>query len=342
MSTLNPPESFTLSIKLALYAGIVISFPFLLFFLAEFILPGLHNHEKKLMAPALLIGFGLFLTGVLFSYFVVTPRALEFFSNYTENLGMENDWRIGYYVAFVTQLTLVFGLCFELPVVVMALVKLELLSYEMMRNTRPYAIVIIFFVSALITPTTDVITLFMLGAPMTVLYEICIWLAYFSNRKQRKIEAKEEAERQERIAALALTGTAPEGEEGDGHEDDPYHPYHDDYHDHHHHDGDDHDDVEDAYHDPDYYPGHHENYHDDPEPEVPEPKPASGTVATGGEDAAEEATPSDGAGDSSSNDSQDDTPSEDSPTDEPQDDDAEEEDDHGDHHNDPYRQDDEK
>ncbi len=315
MSVLNPPEAFTLSIKLSLYAGIVLCFPFLLYYLAEFVLPGLRAEEKKLLAPSMGIGFGLFLIGVFFSYYVVTPRALEFFNNYGERLGMQNDWRIGYYVGFVTQLTLVFGLCFELPVVVMALVKLELLSYEMMRNTRPYAIVIIFFVSALITPTTDVLTLCLLGVPMCVLYELCIWLAYFNNRKQRRIEATEEAERAARRAALALQGVAASSHDED--EDDTEHDaYHDAYHDDHH----------EEHHDPDYYPGHHEHYHDDPPPA--EPRRAPGTVGMGDETGAEPA----------------DAPAEPEPSEDPapgekgdEEESHEDADDRGDHHNDPYR-----
>ncbi|CAN5449997.1 hypothetical protein BH23VER1_BH23VER1_03880 [soil metagenome] len=327
MSVLNPPESFTLSIKLSLYAGIVLCFPFLLYYLAEFVLPGLHAQEKRLLAPSMGIGFGLFLTGVLFSYYVVTPRALEFFNNYGERLGMQNDWRIGYYVGFVTQLTLVFGLCFELPVVVMALVKLELLSFEMMRNTRPYAIVIIFFVSALITPTTDILTLCLLGVPMTILYEMCIWLAFFSNRKQRKLEAKEEAERAERRAALALQvkGTAAKSHHD---EDDQDPDDHDDYHDHH-----DHDDPDHSHHDPDYYPGHHEHYHDDPDPHHDPPvtpKPAPGTVPNVPAQPADPADPADPTDPTDPSD----------PSDPPAE--PDEPDDRGDHHNDPYREDEDR
>src|ERR1035437_7808766 len=94
--------------------------------------------------PALAIGSGLFLVGVCFAYFLVLPRALEFFYDWSTSLGVSNDWRIGDYISFATQFTLLFGASFELPVVVMVLVKLGLIGYEGMSRTRSYAIVAIF------------------------------------------------------------------------------------------------------------------------------------------------------------------------------------------------------
>ncbi|MFZ9941464.1 MAG: twin-arginine translocase subunit TatC, partial [Luteolibacter sp.] len=130
MSALKPTETFMLSMKLSFYAGIVLAFPLLLLFILQFVLPGLHRHEKRVLWPAMGIGFGLFLGGVLFAYFGVLPRALEFFYEWSGNLGVSNDWRIGEYISFAMQFTLLFGLAFELPVVVMVFVKLGMLSYE--------------------------------------------------------------------------------------------------------------------------------------------------------------------------------------------------------------------
>lgn len=208
MTALGPAETFTLSLKLSFFAGIVLSFPLLLWFMAEFILPGLTREERKLVFPSVLVGFVLFLIGVCFAYFVVTPKALKFFYEYSLRLGVVSDWRIGYFVSFVTQFTLIFGLCFELPVVVMALVKLGLLSYPTMNRTRSYAIVAIFIISAVITPTTDAITLLMLAVPMVVLYEICIWLAWLIERKEKREAEKEEKEWQERRLKPALAPAA--------------------------------------------------------------------------------------------------------------------------------------
>ncbi len=235
MSTLNPTESFMLSMKLALYAGIVIAFPLLLAFILQFILPGLHAHEKKALYPALAVGFGLFLGGVLFAYYWILPNVLEFFYSYGESMGIANEWRIGYYLSFATQFTLIFGLCFELPVIVWVLVKVGLLNYELMSRTRSYAIVAIVIISAIVTPTPDAFTLMLLAAPMIVLYEMSIWLAWFDARRAKKREDEEEQRRMKSIlekdhAAPVAPDVMP----------DPYPTSH----------YADHDSYHDAYHDP--------------------------------------------------------------------------------------------
>ena len=215
MSALKPTETFMLSMKLSFFAGIVVSFPFLLLFILQFVLPGLHANEKQALWPALAIGFGLFLGGVLFAYYGVLPRALEFFYDWSGKLGVSNDWRIGEYITFATQFTLLFGLSFELPVVVMVLVKLGLLSYSTMSATRSYAIVAIFVIAAILTPTPDIFTLSLMALPMIVLYEICIWLAWFQKRREDREEAAEAGEnaarrlaRQSAIAVAPLTEPA--------------------------------------------------------------------------------------------------------------------------------------
>lgn len=199
MQSLNPTEGFMLSFKLAFFAGLVISFPLLLYFLMQFILPGLHANEQRALLPALAIGFFLFLSGALFAYFIILPLVLDFFYQYSSEMGIENDWRIGYYISFATQFVLIFGLAFELPVVVMTFVKLGILSYEMMRTTRSYAILAIVVIAAIVTPTPDALTLSLLAVPMYLLYETCIWLAYFLNKKEKAQEAQEEAERLNRL-----------------------------------------------------------------------------------------------------------------------------------------------
>lgn len=202
MSALKPTETFMLSMKLSFFAGIVLAFPLLLLFVLQFVLPGLHRHEKRVLWPAMLVGFALFIGGVLFAYFGVLPRALEFFYEWSGSLGVSNDWRIGEYISFATQFTLLFGLAFELPVVVMVFVKLGLLSYETMSSTRSYAIVAIFIAAAVLTPTPDIMTLLLMALPMIVLYEICIWLAWFDRRNNRIEEEREAREREERLNYL--------------------------------------------------------------------------------------------------------------------------------------------
>lgn len=184
LRTLGVTDSLTISLQLAFYAGIVLSFPLLLFFLAQFVLPALTRKEKKYLLPAIGIGFGLFLAGVSFSYFFVLPKALKFFFNDAQSLEWTPTWTVRDYFSFVTQITLAFGLSFELPVVVLALVQLGLLSFDFLNRTRAYAIVLILVLAMVIAPTPDVLTFISLGAPMCLLYEACIWLAWLMERRK--------------------------------------------------------------------------------------------------------------------------------------------------------------
>jgi sec-independent protein translocase protein TatC len=235
MSALKPTETFMLSMKLAFFAGMVLAFPLLLMFVLQFVLPGLHEKERRLLWPAMAIGFGLFLSGVCFAYFFVLPRALLFFYEWSGNLGVSNDWRIGDYITFAIQFTLLFGLSFELPVVVMVLVKLGMLTYETMSRTRSYAILAIYVAAAVITPTPDIMTLNLMALPMLFLYEICIWLAWFDRKKNREAKKREEEELAERRKQWLIQDehAAENKHDVDHHEDVEEHGdhgWHDDYH----------------------------------------------------------------------------------------------------------------
>lgn len=256
----KPSESFFTAMKLALYAGLLLSFPFLFYFVMEFVLPGLTQREKKLMWPALAVGFGLFLTGLLFAFFWVVPRTLQFFHDFSGGIeGTKDLWTFADYTSFVTVFSLVFGASFELPVVVLVLLKLGLLNTEFMRRTRRWAIFIIVIVAAVITPTGDPGTLAALAVPMILMYEACIWISIWIEKLDKAREAKEEAEYARERAARALALPTPEN--ADENQPDatssgppspvlhpeiqPYrNPHEDAYHDHHdeHHDHEEHHD----------------------------------------------------------------------------------------------------
>ncbi len=183
LRALGITDSITISFRLAFYAGIVIAFPVLLYFIAEFVLPALTAVEKRFLLPAILVSFGLFLTGVLTCYFWLLPKTILFFFHDTQSLGWAAAWTVQEYYSFVTRFLIGFGLAFELPVVVLALVRFGLVTYEFMARTRPYAIVLIFILATIITPTPDVLTLAAMSLPMCLLYESCIWIAWFMRRK---------------------------------------------------------------------------------------------------------------------------------------------------------------
>lgn len=183
LQSLGVADSFTISLELSFYGGIVLAFPFLLLFLAEFVLPALTAAEKRLLYPVALVGFGLFLAGVAFCYFVVLPQTLEFFFKDAQSMHWHPTWTVREYYSFTTQFVIGFGLAFELPLVVLVLVKLGIVDYAFLKRTRAFALVIIFFIAAIITPTTDMVTLLLMGGPMYLLYEICIAISWFMGRR---------------------------------------------------------------------------------------------------------------------------------------------------------------
>jgi sec-independent protein translocase protein TatC len=185
LRTLEVTGGFTVALKLGLYAGIVISCPILLYFVAQFILPALTSQEKRMLAPVLGFGVGLFLVGVSLAYFMVIPAALRFFIDYNQHLQIRSEWTIQNYVSFVTLVSLAFGLAFELPLVVLALAHLGIVTHAFLRSKRVYAIPLIFFLAAVITPP-DLMSQVLLSVPMCLLYEACIWIAWWMERKKRR------------------------------------------------------------------------------------------------------------------------------------------------------------
>jgi sec-independent protein translocase protein TatC len=186
LKALGITDSIVISFHLAFYAGIVLSFPVLLYFLAEFVLPALTAVERRFLFPAIAVSFALFLLGVFVCYFWLLPKTILFFFRDTESLGWAPTWTVQQYYSFVTRFTLGFGLAFELPVVVLALVRFGLITYRFMARTRPYAVVLIFIMATIITPTPDILTLVAMALPMCLLYESCIWIAWLMERRRLK------------------------------------------------------------------------------------------------------------------------------------------------------------
>jgi sec-independent protein translocase protein TatC len=179
-------DPLTIAIELSFYTGLVMAFPFLVLFLAEFILPALTPKERRMLYPAAVFSFGLFLVGVLFAYYCVLPAALDYFFNYAQALNWRPLWSVREYFSFTTQFVISFGLAFELPLAVLLLVKLDILSHEVLQRTRAFAAVVILFLAAIITPTTDMFTLILMAGPMYLLYEGCILIAWLMERKIRR------------------------------------------------------------------------------------------------------------------------------------------------------------
>lgn len=190
LQALGPVDSMTISMNLALYAGIVLSFPLLLYFVAQFVLPALNQAEKRYVLPAVGAGFGLFLCGVMLCFNWILPATLHFLFYDQIRMGFRPNWTVPGYFSFATQFVLIFGLMFELPVVVIVLVKLGLLQADLLRTTRAYAMVIILVVAIIIAPTPDPISMLFVAGPMLALYEACIWIAWWMERRERRLKMR--------------------------------------------------------------------------------------------------------------------------------------------------------
>jgi len=188
LQVLSVTDPLIIIFEVSFYTGIVITFPILLFFIAQFVLPALTLHERKIVVPAIAASFGLFVVGVVFCYYCVLPQTLHFFFGFAKSLDWTPTWQVREYFAFVTQITLAFGLAFELPIVVLLLVYMRVLTSGFLRRTRAFAIVIILCLAMVIAPTPDIVTFLSLGVPMCLLYEVCIWLGWFVERARLKKE----------------------------------------------------------------------------------------------------------------------------------------------------------
>lgn len=161
---------FITPIKLALYVAFFIGTPMLVYQLWAFISPALYRHEKRLARPLLAGAIVLFYIGCAFAYFVVLPAAFRFLTGVIpQDVEMMTD--INHYLNFVVLMFFAFGICFEVPVVVVLLAATRLIDLGKLRRWRRYALVLAFAVSAVVTPP-DAISMFLLAIPMYALYEL--------------------------------------------------------------------------------------------------------------------------------------------------------------------------
>ncbi|QQY08619.1 MAG: twin-arginine translocase subunit TatC [Candidatus Xiphinematobacter sp.] len=177
LQSLGVADSMVVSCQISFYTGLTLSLPFLIFFLGEFILPALTKRERQLLLPAGVFCALLFLSGVALAYFVLLPAALAFFFLDARSMQWRPTWTVREYYTFTTQFIIAFGLAFELPLGTFLAVRLGLLDVTSLRRKRAFALVVILLLAAIITPTSDLFTLFLVATPMYGLYEICVWMA---------------------------------------------------------------------------------------------------------------------------------------------------------------------
>jgi len=188
---LSPAGGFVVAFQVAIYAGVVLASPFIFYYIAAFVFPALKIRERKYIYRGLLVGVGLFLTGVAFCYFALMPVALAAAQMYSHWLGLGAfQWRAEEYISFVCKFLLGMGLGFELPVVVLTLVKIGLINYRTLSGARRYMIVINLILGAVLT-TPEPITQIIMFLPLQFLYEVTVWIAWYWDRRDRKRAARE-------------------------------------------------------------------------------------------------------------------------------------------------------
>ena len=168
---------FLVPMKIAIMAAFLISLPHTLYQLWAFVAPGLYSHEKKLIAPLIVGSTFLFFSGMAFAYFLVFPVVFGFISRVTpQGVSMMTD--IGKYLDFVLTLFIAFGVTFEVPIIVIVLVRMGFIQIQKLKEWRPYMIVGAFVLGAIFTPP-DIVSQTMLAVPLWLLYELGIFLAKF-------------------------------------------------------------------------------------------------------------------------------------------------------------------
>lgn len=179
---------FTLQINSSLLIGITLGFPYLLWEIWRFIKPALHEKERKAASGFVIYATFLFVLGIMFGYFVITPESINFLSGYTVSSKIQNLFSIDSYISSVATLTLASGIVFQLPILVYILSSLGILTPAFMRNSRRYAIVVILIIAAVITPTPDMLTMIVVSLPLFVLYEVGIIVAGVVEKRKLKRE----------------------------------------------------------------------------------------------------------------------------------------------------------
>ncbi|MBI2027818.1 MAG: twin-arginine translocase subunit TatC [Deltaproteobacteria bacterium] len=180
-------DNFLSQLKLSLYMGLILSFPFIVFQILMFAWGGLHQTERKRVALFVPLFIGLFFTGVLFGYFILIPWSLRFLMFYGQSLGFVSMVGFSDYLSLFFMLTFLTGFIFELPLVMVVCSHMGLCSSRDFRLKRSYAVFFSFVIGGVLTPP-DPWTQIMLALPLIVLYEVGIWSCWMTERRKDKMD----------------------------------------------------------------------------------------------------------------------------------------------------------
>ncbi|MBK9177246.1 MAG: twin-arginine translocase subunit TatC [Flavobacteriales bacterium] len=184
----NLPVSgqFMTHMTVALVAGIILAFPYILWELWRFVAPGLHERERSASGSFVLSGSLLFITGVLFGYYLLAPMSVQFFGSYQVSPSVANNFALESFIGIITQVSLWTGMVFELPLVVHLLSRLGILGPQTLRAYRRHAYVGLLVLAAILTPP-DVISQLLVAGPLMLLYEVSIGIS--ARVEQQRLKA---------------------------------------------------------------------------------------------------------------------------------------------------------
>jgi sec-independent protein translocase protein TatC len=185
LKTYSPGGGFTIAVQLAIFGGLTISAPFVLLFLGQFILPAMHIHEKRFLYRVSGFASVLFFAGIAFCYFVMLPITLSTTAAFSNWLGFGADeWRADEFISFCCWFLLGMGISFQLPLVLLTLVKIGLLDVAGLSRYRSYFYVGILIIAGFVTPDGNPVTMLIMAAPLMVLYEMTVVIAWFWARQK--------------------------------------------------------------------------------------------------------------------------------------------------------------
>ena len=188
---LNPVDPFNFYLKIGIFGGVILAAPFILYQVWLFIAPGLYQNERRYVVPFMAATIGLFLAGAFFGYRYVSPGALEFLIGYGEQF--RPMVTIGEYTELFLTVILGLGIIFELPILVFFLALFGIVNSRWLWKNVRYAVLIIFIVAGIITPTPDILTMCVFAAPMLLLYLISIGVAHMVHPEHRNRKKAQEA-----------------------------------------------------------------------------------------------------------------------------------------------------
>jgi len=185
LQSIEMSGQFTTHIMVSIVAGFIVAFPYVFWEIWRFIRPALSDVEQKTSRGIVIFTWMLFLTGVLFGYYVIAPLSVNFFVTYSISDEVQNIFTLGTYISTVTTIVLASGIVFELPILIYFLSKVGLITPDFLRNYRRHSIVIIFILAAVITPP-DVFSQILVSLPLLALYEISIFISAWVARNNEK------------------------------------------------------------------------------------------------------------------------------------------------------------